>query len=146
MNKAGVLGNVLEGMGEEFKESGKTVLEQVGVAQKKQANPPLQDQSNKDFLKDLYGNAPPVSQDEIKQKELEDKQKSEALAQRLHSEYYSALVNRPKAQEERPAEKVEREKKEDEWELQIKEEKKPKLPRSAMGQQGTAELPKAVSG
>lgn len=145
MNKGGVLGGVLEGVKEELKESGKTVLEQVGVATKKQTSKPSSD-DQKAFIKGLYGEAAPVSEEEKQKKELEDKQKAEALKQRLHSEYYQKLVHRPKAPEERPAEKVEREKKEEDWELQKKEAKKPKLSRAVLQQRGTAELPKVVSG
>ena len=145
MNKTGVLGEVLEGIKEEVKEDLKVVSEQVGVAKKKEISQSSQDEK-KDFVKDLYGDAPSISQEEIQRKELEDKQKVEVLSQRLHGEYYQRLVSPPKAKEDRPAEKVEREQQEEKWELEKKEAKKPKLPRSAMIQQGTAELHKAVSG
>ena len=52
---------------------------------------------------------------------MEDKQKEQALRQRLHSEYYQKLTAPTRQAEEKPAEKVEREKME---ELQKEEEKK----------------------
>lgn len=55
------------------------------------------------------------------QKEL----KLNRLRQELHAQYYQRLVNPPKPTEERPAEKVEKEKREEMIDLQEKEKKKP---------------------
>lgn len=68
----------------------------------------------------------------------EEVQKTAQLRQQLHSEYYQQLTNPPKQQEERPAEKIEREKQEERWELQKKEEEKPE-PLAIKREQGKAE-------
>ena len=157
MDKGGVLGNVLESIKEEVKEDLKVVSEQVGVA-KKSARGRLSsgqketktvqtetDEERKKLLESMYeGN--PMTEEQKKQQELEDEQKKQALRQRLHSEYYQRLTNPPRVQEERPAEKVEREKKEDRWELQKKETKKPKLSPAQAQFRGTGEVIKTPSG
>ena len=83
----------------------------------------------KEFVKDLYKPKDDLNADERKnvQKSPEEteEQKIAKLRQELHSVYYQKLVNPPKAPQEKPAEKVEREKKEERWELQEKEKKKP---------------------
>lgn len=66
----------------------------------------------------------PADHPELQQKTPEEQKKLADLRQTLHKEYYEKLVNPPKKQEETVAEKVEREKKEDRWELEKKEEKK----------------------
>lgn len=82
-----------------------------------------------EFVKDLYK---PSGKSELNKKgsvqnppEETKEQKLAKLRQELHSNYYQRLVNPPKAPEEKPAEKVEREKKEERWELEQKEKKKP---------------------
>lgn len=52
-------------------------------------------------------------------------QKLQKLRQELHSKYYQRTFNPPKQEEERPAEKVEKEKREEMIDLQQKEKKKP---------------------
>jgi len=83
----------------------------------------------KEFVKELYKPKDDLNADERKnvQKSPEEteEQKIAKLRQELHSAYYQKLVNPPKANAEKPAEKVEREKKEERWELEEKEKKKP---------------------
>lgn len=111
------------------------------------ANQP-QDDSSKQFVADLYGgNTQTVTEVEIKQKELEDKQKEEALRQRLHSEYYQRLTTPTKRQAPQAAEKIEMEKKEEE-QKKLEEEKKKKedLPVIMTKDKGTKEGLRGVSG
>lgn len=145
------LGNVLEAVGQEFKESGQVVIEQIGVAQKKQQAPSQKQQQQtqddkQEFLEGLYGKAGPIPDSEIAEKELEDKKKAEALKQQLHNEYYQNLIHPAKQQEEeRPAEKLEKEKKMEELEASEKQAKKPPpLPISARQHQGSAEIGKSM--
>lgn len=82
----------------------------------------------KEFVKDLYkpGEKVQSGKKDASQKPEETKeQKLAKLRQELHANYYQRLVNAPKPSEEKPAEKVEREKKEERWELEQKEKKKP---------------------
>lgn len=101
-----------------------------------------------DIVKQLYGSGDAVSQGEVKAKELEDKQKEEALRQSLHSDYYQNLTNRPKPQEERLGEKVEREEEEKKKMILQEEDKKEKeeLPVVATKNMGTSEKLRGVSG
>lgn len=82
-----------------------------------------------EFVKDLYKSSgkPELNKKGSVQKPPEEtkEQKLAKLRQELHSNYYQRLVNSPKPPEEKPAEKVEREKKEERWELEQKEKKKP---------------------
>lgn len=139
-----ILGGTLEIIKEEAGKTVKMAVSQVtgkqaghsqivqGQAKKPQRPPgesvqlktPTSDET-KSFVKGLYGENPPLKQEEIAKKELEDKQKKDALRQRLHSEYYQQLTNPPKQQEERPAEKVEKEKKQEMAELEQKKAEKP---------------------
>lgn len=106
-----------------------------------------QDDPNKSFVKDLYGGASEISQAEREKREIEDKQKLEALRQRFHSEYYERLVIPPKQQQPRPAEKLEQEKKEEEQKELEEKEKAPKdLPVVATKNKGTKEKLRGVSG
>lgn len=108
-----------------------------------------QSEETKSFVKDMYASqSPPLSEAEMKEKELEDKKKQEELRQRLHSEYYQRLVNPPKQQEERSAEKIEREEEEKKMEQVQKEEeeKKKELPVVVTKDMGTKEKLRGVSG
>jgi hypothetical protein len=65
-------------------------------------------------------------QEQIADKSPDEQKKIMELRNQLHKEvYYDPIFNPPKKQEERPAEKVENEKKQEMMELQKKEEKKP---------------------
>lgn len=177
MGKNGFLGEAIEIMQEEAEKglttakqqiSGKQGSQPIRQAQGKQAGaqqtaqspsdaaskPQVSEtldaagQATKEFLKDIYSaDSPPLSPGEIKQKELEDKQKQEDLRQRLHSQYYQKFINPPKKQEPRAAEKVEQEKQEEMAKLEEEEEKKPKdLPALAGKGKGTMETNRGVSG
>jgi hypothetical protein len=106
-----------------------------------EASEPKQLQTDEErmrFLKDLYGKSD-MSQDgspnpdkqaiapEEKpvDKSVEEQKELLSLRNQLHKEnYYDPTFNSVKGQEERPAEKVENEKKQEMMELQQKEEKK----------------------
>lgn len=142
-----ILGGTLEVIKEETVKTVKTAVSQVtgkqnapGQSQKQAKKPqshqpppsesvqskPSTPDETKSFVKDLYGqDKPQITQEEVAKKELEDRQKKEALRQRLHSEYYQTLTSPPKPKEERPAEKVEREKKQEMTELEQKKAEKP---------------------
>lgn len=155
MNKGGVLNaeEALEsgislakkagkGVSSAVSDTAKAATSQIGVS------PQAQDQSTKDFVKDLYGagkknqqsgnNQSLNSQAELPQsqtdaglpKSPEEQQKLAEVRSKLqkrHDEfYYKPLVNPSKDKpEERPAEKVEIEKQQEMIDLQKKEEKKP---------------------
>lgn len=140
---------------DESKKMAKTAASQVGVtsvlekdkkekaisspenAAQKPEEAILQNKDTQDFVKELYGasknseNAAQKPQELPKSTEaktLEEQQKMASLRQQLqqsHRKYYENLVNRPKQKEIGAAEKVEREKQEENWELQEKEKKKP---------------------
>lgn len=120
-----------EGQGGSPGETGKDQAKQVST------------QANQDIVKEMYAPSKPPEQ-----KKEEPKNPSQQMAQsvaekspdktpeeiqqivdarqRLHKEtYYDPLVNPPKQEEERPAEKLENEKEKERWELQEKEKKKP---------------------
>lgn len=101
------------------------------------------DQDTKDFVKGLYGtsgkqqaiskkNQSSSSQNTNDSSLVKNPEEQEKLAKvradlkKRHDEfYYQPLVNPPKQQEERPAEKVEKEKQEEMIDLQKKEREKP---------------------
>ena len=121
-------------------DTAKAAVSQMGI-------PTPIDQTNDDFVKDLYGpsnkkaqqnqqqqqqqpgndssNTPQTPEEAAKQ--AEEKKKMAELAAKLHDEvYYQPLINpRRDKPEERPAEKVEKEKEQEMVDLQKKEEKKP---------------------
>ncbi|MBI4079533.1 MAG: hypothetical protein HY429_04535 [Candidatus Levybacteria bacterium] len=170
-----IFGGALEILQEEAKITGKAAMQQItGMSddQKKQAGQAAQqqgsnektqkaptqqqnpsseeggnEQATKEFVKELYeSDEPAITPDQAQQKEMEDKQKMEALRQKLHSEYYQQLTNRPKTQEEaeRPAEKVDRQEMED---LQKKqEEDQKKQPIAVNRAERTTEMFRGASG
>ena len=117
------------------------------------------------FLKSLYGpteeekqNPPsPASgvasarqgdeefEKQIADKTPEEQQQLRALRKQLHDQYYQQLIHPAKPQEERPAEKVENEKKQEMAELQQKEEKKPQ-PLAVQREQNKAEQFRGAAG
>ncbi len=70
-------------------------------------------------------------------KSQEDQEKIKQLRNRLHNEYYQNLVNPPKPKEERPQEKLEREKQQEMNDLSKKEKEKPKPLAVQRAQQST---------
>ena len=82
---------------------------------------------------------------QIADKTPEEQQKLRALRKQLHDQYYQQLVNPPKQQEERPAEKVEKEKKIEMADLQKKQEEKPP-PLAVVREQNKAEMFRGAAG
>ena len=132
------------------------------------------DEERLKFLKDLYGSTdhnssekketkkptttinplataiekekPSEFQEQIKDKTPEEQKKLMELRQQLHKEkYYDPTFNPVKKQEERPAEKVENEKKQEMVDLQQKEAKKPP-PLEVARAQNKAEMFRGTSG
>lgn len=118
------------------------------------------------FLKDLYGKSdmsqdgsltadkqanasdkkPSEFQEQIADKSSEEQKKLIELRNQLHKEnYYDPLFNRPQKQEERPAEKVEQEKKQEMMELEQKDAKKPP-PLAVVREQNKAEMFRGAAG
>ena len=136
MNKSGIIGEVLETGGSLAKKSGKTITKTAGDAAKvavSQITGGDSAVSDKDIVKNLYGiqqsstqNPQQQAQGQDPGKSIQDKQKLEEARRQLHTEvYYDPLVNPKKPQEERPAEKVEKEKQEEMIELTEKKKKEP---------------------
>lgn len=139
--------------GEEALESGIAMLKRAGksagsiasdtakAAVSQTGIPVANDQATQDFVKDLYApggkkqnsvNATQApqgsSQDDTtgSQKSVQEQQDLQALRKKLHDEvYYHKLINPPRQAEERPAEKVEREKQQEMVDLQEREKEKP---------------------
>lgn len=140
MNKSGMIGEILETGGSMAKKSGKTIAKAAGDTVKAattQITGGDNSVSDKDIVKNLYGikddkktnSQQPVAQNSQQQvqnqdpvKSIEDKQKLEEARRQLHNEvYYDPLINPKKTQEEeRPAEKIEKEKQEEMIGLQEK--------------------------
>jgi len=120
------------------------------------------------FLQDLYGKTdmskdrakpetpqnpanaqaqkPSEFQEKIADKSPEEQKELIELRNQLHKEvYYDPLVNPVKKQEERPAEKVENEKKQEMMDLQEKEDKKPQ-PIAVVREQNKAEQFRGAAG
>jgi hypothetical protein len=167
MDKHGMLGELLEkgqGAADSVKKSvsdtakaAATQVTGIGGDKPGQNKTPSVD---KDFVKDLYGvkdetqvqsdspdQAVASEQEQVKeQKKAEDQQEIARLRNKLHQEtYYEPLVNPPKEEEERPAEKIEKEKKIEEQELQQKEAEKP-APLAVKRAQTSTETNRGVSG
>lgn len=124
------------------------------------------DEERVKFLRGLYGKSD-ISQDQasnpnqnvkpldkkpgefekrILDKSPDDQKKLLELRQQLHKQvYYDPTFNPVKKQEERPAEKVEKEKKNEMQELQQKEAKKPQ-PLAIVRERNKAEMFRGVSG
>jgi hypothetical protein len=105
----------------------KTVASQVGLSSTKDLSKESKDNpETRDFVKDLYASSSKdnsnLSKSDIK---TEDSAKLAQVRQKLHGEYYQKLTT-PKAQEERPTEKVEREEKEELQKDFVEKQKKPK--------------------
>ena len=130
------------------------------------------DEERKAFLKSLYGPTEPGPNDssldqqktplrppqadlegagdeefekQIADKTPEEQQQLRALRKQLHDQYYQQLVDPVKPQEERPAEKVEQEKKMEALELEEKDKEKPP-PLAVQMEQNKAEQFRGASG
>jgi len=173
MNPNDVLGEVLEKGQSVVQKTGKAVADSASGALKtaagqvagdsgnqpgsNEASTAVSDQQatsdkfqNDEFVKELY--APSTSQNGQKvpsgepQSQTEEQAKLAGVRQKLHDEvYYLPLIQGSKSQEERPAEKVEREKKQEMQDLQQKEAEKP-APIAVQRAQQTAEKFRGVSG
>jgi hypothetical protein len=89
---------------------------------------------------------PTEFQEQIKGKSPEEQKKLMELRGQLHNEnYYDKIVNPVKEQEERPAEKVENEKKKEMQDLQEKKEKAPP-PLAVVREQNKAEMFRGAAG
>lgn len=138
-------------------EKGKEKPTQGSEAQK--AAEDIRKQQNQDIVKSMYAPSEGAKSQKITpaqeaaaklaqenpQKSPEEIQKITQLKQQLHqTTYYQPLVTPPKQQEEKPAEKVEREKIE---ELQLEREKEKKKPKSlAIDQSQNMEKHRGSSG
>jgi hypothetical protein len=174
MDDTTILGSALGQLGQTAKKVGQNVAklpsemskdlgEQIGVrsAGSTGVGEPKQEkkqwESNEErikFLRDLYGANQP--QAEVKDKTAtsaeasaakpEEQKEAIQLRNQLHKDnYYDPLVNPVEKQEERPAEKVENEKKVEMQELQQKDAKKPP-PLAVVREQNKAEMFRGASG
>lgn len=169
MDKNGILGEVLEKGQSVVQKTGKAVVGsaagavkttagQIGgdsggqtkdntvISDKQTAN---QKAETDELVKELYAPSKPQNNQNPAakpQSETEEQAKLAGVRQKLHDEvYYQPLIGRQKPQEERPAEKVEREKKQEMHDLQKKEAKKPP-PIAVQRAQQSAEKFRGVSG
>ena len=164
MDKNGALGEILEKGQSAVQKSAKAAADSSSnlvktaagqIAGQNQGEQGIQDDAQKvtdkaqadDLVKDLYAPSNPnVKAPSKEQSEADKKAKLANLRQKLHDEvYYQPLIAGQKAQEERPAEKVEREKKQEMQDLRQKEDKKPK-PLAVQRAQQSAEKFRGVSG
>jgi len=98
------------------------------------------------LVKSEESKQPSEFQKQIADKSPEEQKKLIELRNQLHKEvYYDPLVNPVKKQEERPAEKIENEKKQEMMDLQEKEEKKPQ-PIAVVREQNKAEMFRGAAG
>lgn len=153
MDDGGILGKALGQLGSIAKKTGEEIFKkpeemagdvasEFGLKTDSTPQPtkpaPSDEQATREVVKGLYAPSEKKKDDaqsskpedaefakQIADKSPEEQQKLMSLRRQLHQEYYENLVNPPKQQEERPAEKVEKEKKKEMAELQRKEEKKP---------------------
>ncbi len=82
---------------------------------------PSGDQKSKEDTKQLVEDNYKPGEKKPQKPQESDEVKKQRLRSELHSQYYQSLVNRPKAPEEKPAEKAERQKMEDLQEAEKKE-------------------------
>lgn len=141
----GGLEEVLETGGSKAKQAGKSIIGAISDTGKVAASQitGAQNKDTQDIVKSLYkesdgkaDQSPKRSSDQGAQhpedntpEAIDKKKKLQELRQQLHNEvYYDPLVNPKKPQEEeRPAEKVEKEKQEEMIELEEKKKKEPPL-------------------
>lgn len=167
MNDDSILGATLNQLGQTAKKTVRQVVslpeeKPAAIAEPKQENKPQQqwqsDEERVKFLRDLYGSAEQTSSSEKnpapqtgkKPAEVEEQKKMLELRNQLHKEnYYDPTFNRPQnppaGGEERPAEKVENEKKEEMQDLQQKDAKKPP-PLAVVREQNKTEMFRGASG
>ncbi|OGH17421.1 MAG: hypothetical protein A3C22_01805 [Candidatus Levybacteria bacterium RIFCSPHIGHO2_02_FULL_37_10] len=111
-----------------------------------QAKQPVNQTSANPLESAVENKKPSEFQEQIADKSPGEQKKLMELRNQLHREvYYDPTFNPVKRQEERPAEKVEQEKKQEMAELQKKEEKKPP-PLAVVREQNKAEMFRGASG
>ena len=106
------------------------------------------DEERVKFLRDLYGSSEKNSSEEEKlaDKSPEEQKKLLELRNQLHKQnYYDPTFNPPQKQEERPAEKVENEKKVEMQDLQQKNAEKPP-PLAVVREQNKTEMFRGAAG
>jgi hypothetical protein len=175
MDDTTILGGVLNQLGQTAKQAVKQVVKlpeemagdlgrQIGgdkpAISTENPDNSKQWQSDEDrikFLKDLYGKTdmskdgssgkkPTEFQEQIADKSPEEQRKLMELRNQLHQEnYYDPTFNPVKKQEERPAEKIENEKKQEMMDLQQKEADKPQ-PIAVIREQNKAEMFRGAAG
>lgn len=119
------------------KSSGKADQNKKTEVSQTSANPLVKSVENKQLTE---------FQEQIKDKSPEEQKQLMELRNQLHREvYYDPLVNPSRQQEERPAEKVENEKKQEMMDLQEKEAKKPQ-PIAVVREQNKAEQFRGAAG
>jgi len=103
-------------------------------------------EDNRNKLDELKNKKPSEFEEQIKDESPEDKMKLVGLRNQLHKEvYYDPTFNPPKKQEERPAEKVEKEKKQEMQELEQKNAEKPP-PLAVVRERNKAEMFRGAAG
>lgn len=154
MNDDTIIGGVLNQLGQTAK---KTVQQVVNLpaasseaSEPKEEKKPVKqwesDEERKKFLQDLYGKSDTPQPATQLDKKPEEQKKLMELRQQLHKQnYYDPTFNPAKKQEERPAEKVENEKKKEMVDLQQKDAKKPP-PLAVVREQNKAEQFRGASG
>lgn len=167
MDDTTILGATLGQLGQTAKKAGQQVVKipqemaqdaggQVGgikepAASAESSGEPKQWQSDEErvkFLRDLYGSAKqnPSEEEKLADKPPDEQKKLLELRNQLHREnYYDPTFNRPQEQEERPAEKVEQEKKQEMQDLQQKKAEKPP-PLAVVRERNKAEMFRGASG
>lgn len=129
--------NFLKGLYGSAQPSPEALADKAEQAKKTSANPLTNSTKNK---------KPSEFQERIADKPPEEQKKLLELRQQLHKQvYYDPTFNPVKKQEERPAEKVENEKKKEMIDLQKKEEEKPQ-PLAVVREQNKAEMFRGASG
>ena len=161
MDKSGIIGEVSETLGGVVKQTVKQVvktpvdLTKTATAQISGNTPSGDVASELSQIEKSAGQVsdqkqtkpqnPVLSNSNLANNQMEDKAKIEKLRQQLHGMYYQNLTNRQKPPDEHAAEKVEREKREEEMKLAEDNSKKPQeLPQTV--KQGTGEKLVGVSG
>ena len=114
-----------------------------------QPNEDLEDNEfTKEMVEDFYAPStnPAQNMSSEEQEELDTQQKLIALRKQLHDEvYYDPLINPKKQEQERPADRIERQEKEEMQDLEQKEADKPP-PIAVQRAQTTTEMNRGVSG
>ncbi len=152
MNDDSILGGTLNQLGQTVKQAAKQVVkipaasaESSGEPKEEEKQQWRSDEERIRFLKDLYGSVQP-SADAKAMADKEEQKKLLELRNQLHKEvYYDPTFNPVKKQEERPAEKVENEKKQEMQDLQQKDAKKPQ-PLAVTREQNKAEMFRGATG